>query len=323
MARDVVVVLVDVVAILILADVAIRMAIRVMAHYGISGGFVGLTVVSIGASLLEIATHVAGSFKILAAPDEYQLLSALLLGSNIGSDIVQQNLLLPGVVLVVGITASRRMVVDGVGALVAAASMLWIACLDGRLGRGEGGALIALYLGYLIYLGRSEHRAKTITPRRPLPTARLVLIEVSIIACFALIAILAGPLLDSASHLVAALPVSGSYFGVIALGVAAAVPELTTALAAARRGETAMVAGILVGSNVTNPLFAAGLGAAISTYDVPAVVTRFDLPVKVATGILVAAMLSTSGRVRTLGAAMLIASYVAYLFARPALFPGD
>ena len=49
------------------------------------------------------------------------------------------------------------------------------------------------------------------------------------------------------------------------------VAELMTALVSIARGQREISAGILIGSNITNPLLAAGLGAAISGYTVPVV----------------------------------------------------
>ncbi len=65
------------------------------------------------------------------------------------------------------------------------------------------------------------------------------------------------------------LPIIASFFGVLVLGVATALPELTTALVSIAKGEKDISAGLLIGSNVTNPLLGIGLGAMISTYTLP------------------------------------------------------
>ncbi|MEX2648706.1 MAG: hypothetical protein WD673_06795 [Alphaproteobacteria bacterium] len=323
MLHDALVITAGIAAILILSDAVVRMSDRLMGHYGLSGGFVGLTVLAIGTSLLEIATHVVGSVKILGAPETYRSMSALLIGSNIGSDIVQQNLLLPAVALVAAVTLTPRRVVQGVGGLVAASALLWVLCLDDRLTRGEGAILVLLYAAYLLWLARAENRLGVSFKRRRLDGPRLVLLNAAIAVAFALIALLAGPVLDAATRLVAVLPVSGSFFGVTVLGIAAAVPELSTAVAALRRGEKEMAAGILIGSNVTNPMLAAGLGAMISTYHVPPVVTLFDLPMKIATGAVIFLGFWSKSRLSRPWAGALIVTYFAYLYARLAWFPVD
>lgn len=54
--------------------------------------------------------------------------------------------------------------------------------------------------------------------------------------------------------------------------------------------------GTLVGSNITNPTLAVGVGAVISTYNVPQVVIVFDLPVKIVTaGMILACSHGTGG----------------------------
>ena len=323
MSRDVLIIIAGVIAILILADLVIRLSERLMRHYGVSGGLAGLTVLSVGASLFEISTHVIGSLKILRDPDSYGALSAILIGSNIGSDLFQQNLLLPAIALVATLTIPRKKVWSEVGGLIAAAVLFWFLCLDGRLTRADGAALVLLYAAYLFYLGRIEELDRKRFARQPLARPRLLALHVAIVVGFALIAMFAGPVLDAATRVVGTLPISGSFFGVAVLGIAAAMPELSTAIAALRRGETDMAGGILIGSNVTNPMLAAGLGAMISTYGVPAVVTLLDLPIKIATGVLIYWAFWSNGRMHRVIAWTLIVTFFAYLQVRLVWFPLD
>ena len=76
------------------------------------------------------------------------------------------------------------------------------------------------------------------------------------------------------SRVVMTTGVGGSLIGVVTLGVASALPELTTALAGARQKAHGISLGTLVGSNITNPLVAIGGGALISTYWIPRSATR-------------------------------------------------
>ena len=79
--------------------------------------------------------------------------------------------------------------------------------------------------------------------------------------------------------------VGGSLIGVITLGLASALPELTTALAGIKHKEAGISLGTLVGSNITNPLLAIGGGALISRYAVPRPLITWDLPWETLTGI--------------------------------------
>lgn len=322
MLADLFLVLGGALAILALAEAVIRLTLRLARHYGLSGSFVGLTILSVGTSLLEIMTHVVGSVRILRAPETMDTLSGLLLGSNIGSDIFQQNVVLPLVGLIGTVVVTRRMLATEVGALIAASLLLWLAGLGGVVTRTEGALLVLAYLAYLYYLGRTR-RAVRQRERFPLSRLRALLLALLIAACFAAMGLLADPVLAAAQRLVALLPLSASLFGVLVLGVCAALPELMTALVAIFQGQRDISAGILIGSNITNPLFSAGLGALISGYTVPAVIMVYDLPVKIASGVLLFAFLWRTGKLGPYAALCLLGLYVGYTWLRAVFFPAD
>lgn len=310
-------------AILVLAELVIRQTQRLARHYGFSGTFVGLTILSIGTSLLEIMTHVIGSVHIVRDPPAIDILSALLIGSNVGSDIFQQNFVLPLVGLLAAVVVERRNLTIEVGGLIAASALLWLACAGGLISRFEGALLVAAYVAYLAYLARNGVRDDGTVTNQRLAGKSLAICMALIVTCFAGMALAANPVLDAATRLVARLPMSASLFGVVVLGVSAALPELATALIAVARGEKAVSAGILIGSNITNPLLGVGLGAMISTYTVPTVVLWYDLPIKIATGALLYAFLARHERLRRWELLLLLATYFVYVLLRPLLFARD
>lgn len=322
MLADFLIILGGATAILLLAEAVVRATLRLARHFGLSGSFVGLTILSIGASLFEIVTHVIGSVRILRMPERMDTLAGLLLGGNIGSDIFQQNFMLPLVGLLGTVVVVRRMLAVEVGGLLAASGLLWLACLGGMVTRLEGGLLMAAYLAYLYYLARSR-RDDGVGERVRLAPSRVPLLSLLVIACFAAMALVANPVLAAAERLVAALPLSASLFGVLVLGVCAALPELMTALVSLHQGQRDISVGILIGSNITNPLFGAGLGALISGYTVPAVIVTYDLPVKVATGALLYVLLWRREKLSRGGAFALLGLYFGYVAARGMLFPAD
>jgi cation:H+ antiporter len=312
MLTDFGIVLGGAVTILVLAEIVIRQTLRLARHYGLSGTFAGLTILSIGTSLLEIVTHVIGSVHIVAEPKSIDTLSALLLGSNVGSDIFQQNFVLPLVGLLAAVVVERRNLLIEVGGLVAASALLWLTCAGGLISRGEGAVLVTAYLAYLAWLGRNGVRDHTAVVNQRLAPRRVVGCAASISACCCGMALAANP-----------VPMSASLFGVVVLGVCAALPELATALVSVAKGEKEVSAGILIGSNITNPLLGVGLGAMISTYTVPAVVILYDLPVKIATAALLWMFLLRHERLRRAELLVLLATYFVYLLMRPLLFARD
>lgn len=323
MLPDLLIVVGGALLILVLAEIVLRETLALMAHYRVSASFVGLTVLSIGTSLLEIITHVIGSLRILRAPESMDTLSALLIGSNIGSDIFQQNFVLPLVGLIGSVVVVRRLLAVEVGGLIAASCLLWLASAGGVVTRIEGLLLVLAYAAYLTYVARTGAHAGTVARPKRLGRVRRYRAIAAIALAFAAMAWVADPVLVASTRLVARLPLSASFFGVIVLGIAATLPELMTALVSIAKGQRDISAGILIGSNITNPLLGVGLGAVISGYTAPTVTVYYDLPVKIATGILLYLFLRRRKGLGPLEAVALMLAYVAYLAGRPLLFPDD
>jgi cation:H+ antiporter len=323
MLENTLILLAGVAAILLLGEVVIRNAVAIAEHYHLSGSFIGLTILSVGTSIPEIMTHVIASARILEEPAMMDTLSALVIGSNIGSDIIQQNLLLPVVGLVGTVLVVRAEVHMQIGALTAAALLLWAFALDGQITRLEGGLLVLGYAGYLLYLLRENHIVDRVAEQHDNPAGRPLIKLLIIFVGFLLMAVVADRVVAAAIELVAVLPISASFFGIIILGVASAMPELITALLSMAKGHTSISAGILIGSNVTNPLLGVGLGALLSEYTVPGVVNVYDLPFKIVTAGLIYIFLLRHEDLNRREAATLMVLCIGYLLLRPVWFPDD
>lgn len=306
----------------LLSEVVIRESLALAQRFAWSGAFVGLSILSIGTSLPEILTQIAGSIAILRNPASLDTLSGLMLGSNIGSDIFQQDFVLPLVAILGGISVARRRREEELGGLIAASALLWLFAFDGLLSRLEGAVLAVVYLAYLAFMARTE-RPSHARPRRHAPRRHLLLALGLLLGSFAVMAVATIEVVAAAERLVNRLPVSASFFGILVLGIATALPELTAALIAIHKGERGISSGILIGSNITNPLLGLGLGSWLSTYSVPTVTVVFDLPVKIATAALIYAFVFRRLRLNRGQAVLLILLYFAYLYARQQFFPAD
>ena len=314
--------IIGVIIVLFLANIIIKNSIELAKHFGLSGTFIGLTILSIGTSIPEIMTHIIGSINILKDPSQMNTLSSLLIGTNIGSDVFQQNFVL-GLVGIVGIViVVRKNLFPEMGALIWASALVWIFSLGGFISRTEGAILLLAYLGYLFFL-KTEKINEEFKADNHLTKGQVVWSFLFVFICFILVGFVSDMVLDASTKLVAALPISASFFGIILLGVSTALPELTTSLMAVLKKDQGMSAGILIGSNITNPLFGIGLGALISGYAIPDVVVFYDLPFKIATAFLIYYFLWKKEGINKLHGAILIGLYLVYLFFRLQLFPFD
>jgi len=96
-------------AVLILSsDQAVKRLIGLADYFKLSSTFMGMTVVSLATSIPEISAHLTASVGILSGRLDYEIGSAIVLGANIGSDVVQQTLILGFVVFSAGTLYFRR-----------------------------------------------------------------------------------------------------------------------------------------------------------------------------------------------------------------------
>jgi cation:H+ antiporter len=322
LAGHVIILLAGTAVILLTARLVVRACIGVAGRYGLSDSFMGMTILSIGTSFPEIVTHLAASVRIVREPELMNQLSSLAIGTNIGSDVFQQNLLIGVMALLGAVTVSRRELWKNVGGLIAASVALFAFSIGGYVSRLEGGLLAG---GYVFYLYALDRRGDGLPSEETRAEADRGLLRnaVETVAGFSIMAVAADRVLDSAIVIAKELSFSYSFFGVLFLGVAAALPELTTSLVSALRKRGNMSAGVLIGSNITNPTFALGAGAMISGYTVPVVVTWYDMPVKIITAALIYALLRKYSTMRKSHALILILAYLGYLLIRQSYFPTD
>ncbi|MBU90440.1 hypothetical protein CMO94_02760 [Candidatus Woesearchaeota archaeon] len=327
-------VIIGVIAIVFLvfvADKVIAKSINLSKKLGISQIFIGLTVISIGTSLPEITTHVVASLDIVRGNIDPFIASGTVLGTNIGSDIVQQNL----IVGIVGLLAimhgriihiSRRFLKEDFLIMILAAVLVLLFGLDGEISRVDG---IILFFGYIIYLwflwmreGESfkDHKRFEFDGR----DKKHIFIDIGhIIIGLSVIVFSAEYILRVSEFFVIHYNISGSMIGILIVGIATSLPELTTSITAILRGASSISLGTLIGSNITNPMLALGLGAMISTYEVPKPIIVYDLPVNIITAIIIMLFLWKNRMLTRNASLIMISMYVAYVLVRLKYFAID
>ena len=90
------------------ANLSVKKLVGIAAYFNLSSTFMGMTVVSLATSIPEITSHVTASVNILGGRLDMQTGSAIVLGSNIGSDVVQQTFIMGLVVFLSGTLYFRR-----------------------------------------------------------------------------------------------------------------------------------------------------------------------------------------------------------------------
>lgn len=296
------------------ADLLVRGTVGLARRAHIPEVLVALTVVALGTSLPEFIV------AIQALLSGYP---GILLGNVVGSNIAN-------VLLVGGVTAVIHPVAPGDeevrrDAAVMVAVTLGFAgmCLVTGLDRTAGLVLVVGLLGVLVLAARDAlDSRRDIGERTPIEWVLGVPDTALLIGIYMAAGVVGLPLgsrlvVDAAVDLAADLGVTETVIGLSVVAFSTSLPELATTVVAAWQRRTSLVLGTIVGSNIFNIVAIMGISAAASPTPIP-VPGRFrvlDLPVLVATAVVIALFVWTRKSVgRVVGAAMAL-GYVGYVAA--------
>lgn len=305
------------------AERAIDAFLSLARYYRVPDVLIGMTVIAIGTSLPEITAHVIASIGILSGALDYQVTSAVVLGGNMGSSTLQQTLLFGLFIIGFGqLQLSQSIIRDSYLPMLLAFALTLVVAVDGSISRLDGVVLLGAYGTYTYYHYRNRRRDYAVPETASVNVRRDALIGMVAL----LLVVLAATLLLAVTEVVVdSLALGGSIVGVITLGVAAALPELSTVMDAIRRRAPDIALGTLIGSNIVNPLIGIGLGGVISTYFVPFPVIAWDLPFKLVVGLGLYGYIrygSSRSLSRREGGYLMILYFV-FVVTRLLLFPGQ
>ena len=328
--------LVSIALLVISAEFAVRKLIGLAGYFHLSTTFMGVTVVSLATSIPEIAAHFTASVGILAGAVDYNIASAVVLGANIGSDVIQQTLIMAIVVFMAGkLVFKRYFLAKSMIPMIVTTLMCLVLGWDRHYSRIDGLILFGSFIAYLYYLYVDERKhydpldhgfdkngeapeGVPSTPREAWISAGFAVLALAFTVGSAMLT------LSITETIVTRTGIGGSLIGVLTLGVASALPEFITAVSGIRKGDTGIPLGTLVGSNITNPLVAIGGGALLSTYAVPAPLIQWDLPWEAITGAMLWLYLwFNKGTVGKKGAIYLMVMYFVYATLRTVYFAVD
>lgn len=235
------------------ADRFVVAAARLARAWGVSPILIGALIVGMGTSAPEFIVSVIGGSESFD----------LAMGNIVGSNISNLTLVLGASVLVSPIAGQRRILRrEGLLMIVAVAAyagLLW----NGELDRTDGIILaVGMAAAALLLMQWARRDAANgmledafDEEDEPVRIGREVAIGV-----LALVTMIVGAnlLKDGALDLAAVAGLSEGFVGLSIVAIGTSLPELATAIAAARRRQNDLVVGNLLGSNLFNSLAVAG-----------------------------------------------------------------
>lgn len=130
-------------AVILGGDLVVDSASRIAVSFGLSQNLIALTIVAVGTSLPELVTSVVASRK-----GE----NGLALGNVIGSNIFNMLMILGLSSFIHPILITTQSVYDLMVLIVFSAVVWFVARSQKEISRGEGMAILAMYIGYMVYI---------------------------------------------------------------------------------------------------------------------------------------------------------------------------
>ena len=266
---------------------------------------IGLTIVAAGTSAPELFVSVVSALK--GTPD-------LAVGNVVGSNTMNSMLIVGTAALVAPMVISRSTVRKDIPFAIAASVLLLVLCMNGDLTRIDGLLLLA---GFAAFMGYTLKNAKN----QDYENRPLIQDETSksnwkniLLVLWGLVGLVIGSnvFVDHASSLAYALGISEGVVGLTVVAGGTSLPELATSVVAARKGQSAMAIGNVIGSNVFNILMILGLTAIISPLQIEGI-TTIDMAVMLVSIVMVWLFSRTRYTVERWEGAVLVLGYLAYL----------
>jgi cation:H+ antiporter len=273
---------------------------------------IGLTIVAAGTSAPELFSSLVSALK--DKPD-------MAVGNVIGSNIFNTMLIVGCAAMVAPMTITKSTVRKDIPFAVFASMLLMALCADGfdsielkgkMISRIDG---ILLLIGFIVFMAYTLRGAKSSNNQEESNVSAEIKAWKSVLfVVLGLAGLVVGSNLfvDSASGVASSLGVSDGVIGLTIVAGGTSLPELATSVVAARKGQSAMAIGNVIGSNVFNILFILSLTAIISPMDISGI-TLIDISMLLGSILLLWMFSFTRYTVQRWEGALLAGGFIAYL----------
>ena len=293
------------------ADWLVEGASSDASNFKVSKLLIGLTIVAFGTGAPELA--VSFSSLISGSTD-------ILLGNVIGSNIINVLLLIGVAAIIHPIRVKKDTVSKELPLLLLISTALIVLILDTSLTEAMSNIfsrsdaivcllLFGIFLYYLISLARKNKKeaGKIEKPKYKLGKSFLLVI-------IGLIGVVAGSQLvvNSASFIATAIGISERVISLSIVALGTSLPELVTTITAAKKGESDLLVGNIVGSNIFNICIVLALPVAISGAITPENFQALDLIVLAGSTLLVCVLARRDRKISRLEGILMLSIFAAY-----------
>lgn len=341
MAINIVLLVLGVIIVLKGADWLTDGAVNIATRFGVSQMVIGLTIVAMGTSMPEFCVSMVSALK--GTPD-------LAVGNVVGSNTLNTLLIVGCSALVAPIMVKRSSVKRDIPFAVVASLLMLLFCLDGAIGRVDAAVFFAgfcLFMFVTLKYAKTteEHAAAVATSGEAMATAAAASTSVSeastsqpsapeasvsqpsapeasvasmlkavVMLVVGLLCLIIGSnmFVDNASFMASSLGMSDAVIGLTIVAGGTSLPELATSMVSAKKGNSDIAIGNVIGSNVFNILMIIGITGLVKPMHI-AGITTLDLIMMLASMLLMWFFCRTTYKVKRWEGAVLTIVYLAYL----------
>ncbi len=298
------------------ADVFVTGSSALARLFKVSGLVIGLTIVALGTSAPEMAVS-----TIAALNNSNELALSNVIGSNtfnligvlgvcaliyplpVDDRILKRDFPVSIAATLILLIMSGWRILSGAGL-----TDLNVDQNAGQLTRRMGAILMVLFISYIIYLIYDARKHQDDSDDIPcMPGWKCVLF---IVIGLALIIGGGQAVVYSARKIASALGMTETLIGLTVVAIGTSLPELVTSIVAARKGETDMAVGNVIGSNIFNILFILGTSSLLRPIGVN-LASVFDILILIFVNTVTLIFSITSRKIQRLEGAVLLLLYVA------------
>ena len=301
MIFDVIWIVVGVALVLFGADKLTEGASALARRMNVPEIIIGLTIVAAGTSAPELFVSLVSALN--GTPD-------MAVGNVVGSNTMNAMLIVGAAAVVAPMTISPSTVKKDIPFSIVASVLLILIAYDALLGRVDG---IILLLGFAAFMTYTLTQAKSGGNEAVKETSPVWKNIVYVLGGLVGLVVGSNMFVDSASDVAYALGISEGVVGLTIVAGGTSLPELATSVVAARKGQSAIAIGNVIGSNVFNILLILGLTATISPLEIEGI-TTIDMAVMLLSVVLVWLFSRTRYTVERWEGVLLLLAYFAYLW---------
>ena len=289
------------------ADFFVDGASSVAAKLKVPSLIIGLTVVSMGTSMPEAAVSISASL----GGD-----NGISLGNVIGSNIFNLLMVVGVASVILPIATDRDILKRDMPVNIIITVALFVMLMDGNLSRWDAAILLVLLAAYLFILIRSALKNR----EEGEETKILTWFKSILFIVLGAAAIIGGGQLvvDNAETIALNLGMGETLVGLTVVAFGTSLPELVTSIVAAKKGDSGIAMGNVVGSCIFNILFILGMAGVISPMEAEKAF-KIDTLILIGVSLIMLLFAFTKKKTNRLEGAtcvLIYAAYTAYIIMR-------